>query len=97
MYIISKEKEHNPRVLSGSLSENDPGPAEQILPVSTPTNYTVRRAVKATVLGVKTCGREHFFSIFSRLAGKMDEMVMAYFNTLTSGHVERRSCSPMRC
>jgi hypothetical protein len=72
MCIISKEKEHDPRVLSGSPSENNSGPAEQILPVSTPTTCTVRCSVKATIQGVKTGGRNLFFSPFSRLARKMD-------------------------
>jgi hypothetical protein len=52
MCIISKEKEHDPRVLSGSASENNSGPAAQILSASTPTTYTVRCSVKETVQGL---------------------------------------------
>jgi uncharacterized membrane protein len=49
MCVTSKEKEHDPRELSGSPSENNSGPAEQILPVSTPETYTVRCSVKSTI------------------------------------------------
>ena len=67
-----KRKEHYPRVQSGSPYKNNSRPAEQILPVPTPTAYTMRSSVKAPIQAVKTCGKDLFVSTFSRLAGEMD-------------------------